>query len=96
VIRPIPPAIPALLVVPPGVRGEEHAIGLERSVQFAQHPWQLLAWHVEQRGVGEDAVEAAGGKPQGEEILLPDFAAAVLACHGGERRRAFEADRLVA
>src|SRR5688572_10985149 len=96
VIRPVPPAIPALLVFPPGVRGEEHAVGLERSAQFTQHTRELLAWHMEQRGVGEDAVKVVSGEFQREKILLPDRAAAVLACHCGERRRALEADRLVA
>jgi hypothetical protein len=51
---------------------------------------------MEERGVGEDAVEAAGGELQREEILLPDLAATVLACHGSERRGALEADGLVA
>ena len=32
-VRAVPPAIPALLVIPPGVRGKEHAIGLERRAQ---------------------------------------------------------------
>src|SRR5204863_1789832 len=51
---------------------------------------------MEQRRIGEDTVEVGRGKLQREKILLPDFAAAVLARHGGERRRTLEADRLVA
>ena len=51
---------------------------------------------MEQGGVSEDAVEVSGGKLQCEEILLPDFAVAMLAGHGGKLRGALEADRLVA
>lgn len=64
-------------------------------MQLAQHAWKLLAWHMEERGIGENAVEVASGKLQREEILFPYFAAAVLACHGDERRGAVETNRLV-
>src|SRR5438874_10482743 len=50
---------------------------------------------MEERCIGEDPVEAAGGKPQRQKVLLPHFATAVLARHCGERWRSLEAHRLV-
>ena len=50
---------------------------------------------MEQRGVGENAVETARGKIEMQEVLLPDFATAVLACHGGETWRTLEPDRVM-
>ena len=96
VIRPVATAIPAFLVLPAGIGAEQHAARLERRVQFAEHARQFLGRHVEQRGVGEHAVEAARGQLEAQKILLPDLAAAIGAGHRGEARRAFEADRDVA
>src|SRR6516162_7704167 len=45
---------------------------------------------MKQRGVGEYAIEIVIGKIELEEILLPYFAAAISACHGGELRGAFQ------
>jgi hypothetical protein len=50
---------------------------------------------MEQRGVSENAVEAAGGKLKREKILLPDLAAAVLSRHGGEWSGTLKAYRLM-
>src|SRR5690606_1238482 len=86
-------AAPAFLVVAAGIRGEQHAAGLERRVQLPEDPRQLRARDMEERCVGEDAVEAPGRQLEPQEILLEDFAAAVLARHPGEARRAVEADR---
>src|SRR6516162_5054468 len=46
---------------------------------------------MKQRGVSEYAIEIVLGKIELEEILLPYFAAAISACHGGELRGAFQA-----
>jgi hypothetical protein len=96
VVRPVPAAIPALLVVASRVRAEEHAFGPQRRAQFPEDARQLPARDVEEGGVGEDAVESFRGELQGEEILLPHLALAVRARHVGEPRRALEAGRLVA
>ena len=52
---------------------------------------QLLTGDMKQRGVGEYAIEIILGKIELKEILLPYFAAAISACHGGELRGAFQA-----
>jgi hypothetical protein len=48
---------------------------------------------MKKRRVGEYAVETALRQIELEEILLPDFAAAVCARHGGQARGAFQAYR---
>src|ERR1041384_663337 len=50
-------APPAFFVVAARVRAEQHAARFESRPQLAEHARQLGARHVEQRGVGEDAVE---------------------------------------
>ena len=64
------------------------AARFEGRVQFAQHPRQFPGGNVEQRSVGEHAVETRGRQVQLQEILLPDLAAAVCARHGGVVGRA--------
>src|SRR5579862_7373447 len=51
---------------------------------------------MEQRSVGEYAVESLRRQVELQEILLQDLAAAVCARHGGKARRALDADRDVA
>jgi hypothetical protein len=51
---------------------------------------------MEQHGVGKHAVEMRGRQVEREQVLLPDFAAAVAARHGRELRCALQADRAVA
>ena len=65
-------------------------------MQLAQHPRELLAGHMEQDGIGEDAVETLLRQVEREQVLLPDFAAAICARHRGQVRRAFHAHRDVA
>ena len=62
-------ALPAFLAVAAGIRAEEHAARLQRAVQLPQHTRQFLARHVEQRRVGEHAVEVAAR--QGPDDRLP-------------------------
>ena len=50
-------AAPALTVVSPGIRGEQHATRAQRLAQLAEDPREFLARYVEELGVGEDAVE---------------------------------------
>jgi len=50
---------------------------------------------MEQRRVGEYAVEGCVGQIECEEILLPDFAAGIRPRHFSEARGAIEADRNV-
>src|SRR5258706_14236664 len=64
-------------------------------MQLPQDTRQLVPRYVEQGSVREDAVEAAGRKLQREKVLLPHFAAAVLACQCSKLWRALETDRLV-
>src|SRR5215831_5474019 len=47
---------------------------------------------MEQRGVGEDAVEVAVGQVELQKILLPHVTTGRLASHCHERRRAFQSD----
>src|SRR5258705_4715446 len=81
VIRAVTPAVPALLVVAVRVRAEQNAARLERRAQLAEDARQLLARHVEQHRIGEDAVEARIREFHSEQILPPHLAAAVLARH---------------
>src|SRR5215510_4630049 len=78
------------------VRTEQHAAPLQRSAQFEQHTWQFLAGHMEQRGVGEYAVEVILRQIEFEKILLPHFAAAIGARHLDEAHGAFQAHRYMA
>src|ERR1700674_5497620 len=54
---------------------------------------QLLAGHMKQRRVGEHAIETVMRQIKLQEILLPNFAAAVGARHRGEVRGTLQADR---
>src|SRR5262249_8498410 len=78
------------------VRREEDAARPERRVELAKDARQLLRGNVEERGVGEDPVEARGRQVERQEVRVPDVAPGGGACHGDEARRAVEADRLVA
>ena len=62
-------------------------------MQFREHARKLLARNVEQRCVGEHAVEAIGRQFETQKILLPYFAPAVRARHRNKFRRSFDADR---
>src|SRR3954466_15435025 len=75
---------------------EQHTTRLERGVQLQQHAGQLVAGNMKERRVGEYAVETALGQLELQEILLPDFGAALGARHCGQARGAFEAYRDVA
>ncbi|MNE75387.1 hypothetical protein D3C80_1715420 [compost metagenome] len=50
---------------------------------------------MEQRGIGEDAVEIPLGQLQFEEVLLPNFAADIGAGHGDEACAAIQSDRFM-
>ena len=82
--------MPALVVAAPWVGAEQHAPGLQGGVQRRQHLGQCLARHMKQGGVGKHPVKMIAGKIQGEKILLPYLAAAVLARHLGKTRRPFQ------
>src|SRR5690606_37179361 len=70
-------ATPALLVIAARIGAEEHATGLQCGPELGQHTRQLLAGHMEQHGIGEDAVESLRRELQLVEILVPDLAAAL-------------------
>src|SRR5476649_2749596 len=55
-------AVPAFAIVAARVGAEQHAAVFQRRVQGQQHGRQRHARHVEQRGVGVDAVEVCAGK----------------------------------
>ena len=93
VICPVTLAIPAFLIVSPGVGTQQYATWFQGGVQFAQHLFQLLRRYVEQRGVGEDAVEVFCRQFKLEKVLMPYFTATVLAGHLGEAFSAVEPDR---
>src|SRR4029077_17847048 len=85
----------AFLVASSGVRGEQDAPGLEAPGKLDKHPGKFLAWDVEQRGVGEDAIETICRQLQGEEILVQNFAARIGPCHGHEFLRSVQTDDIV-
>src|SRR3989440_3632421 len=90
------PVVPAFLVMTAWVGAEQHAAWLQTRVQFQQHARQLLAGYMKKRSVGEYAIEMVLRQIELEEILLPYFAAAMRAGHGGEARGAFQTYRDVA
>jgi len=65
-------------------------------MQLAKHTRQFRRRHMEQRGIGEYAVEQGRGQVQFKEVLMPDFAAGVGARHLYKTRRAVEADGAMA
>src|ERR687895_400642 len=75
------------------VRGEQHAARLQGGAQLQQHARQRLAGDMKERRIGEYAVETALRQIELEEILLPYFAAAVGARHGGQARGTFQTYR---
>src|SRR6185503_6295083 len=87
---PVAPVMPAFLIVAVRVRAEENAARFQGRVQFQEHARQLLAGDMKERGVGKDAVEAAGREFEREKVLLPHFAT-LSARHCGETRGAFQA-----
>lgn len=64
-------------------------------MQLPEYARQFLARYVKERGVGEYAIEESARQVQREKILVQDFAAAVLARHGGEARGAVKPDHAV-
>jgi len=92
VIDAVTAMVPAFLIRSARVRAEENAARLERRPQFGEHARQCAAWHVKQRGVGENAVEAIVRKIEREEILFPHLPT-VFARHRGKSRAAFQTDR---
>src|SRR5690606_9733712 len=96
VVAAVARAVPAFLILTTRVGAEQHAAGLECRVQLAKHARQVLLRHVEQAGVGEDAIEMRGWQIQFEKALLPHLAAAVGLRHGDELGATVEADGLMA
>jgi hypothetical protein len=92
----VTPLLPAFLIKAAWVRAEQHAIRFQSRAQFQQHAWQLLAWDVKQRGVGEYAIEAIFRQIELEKILLPHFTTAVDARHCRETRGAVQTHREMA
>src|SRR6516165_1681962 len=92
VVDAVAPAAPSFLVVAARVRSEQHAAGFQAGMQSEEDIGQRPARYVEQRRVGEHAVEAARRQIERKEILLPHLAPAVGARHRGELRRPFETD----
>ena len=64
-------------------------------MQLAQHTRQFLIRHMEQRGVGEHAVEVLGRQVECQEVLRQHLAAAVRARQRGQFGRAVQADGAV-
>ena len=83
-------AVPAFLAFAPGVGAEQDAARFQRGMQLPEDARQGQAGNVEQCGVGEHAVEARVGQVEFEKILLQHRAAAVVARHRRQPRRAFE------
>ena len=88
--------VEALLIRPARVRGEQDSAGPKTGAKLREHPLDLLPGHVEEGRVGEDPVEALLGQIEGEEVLNPDFAPALLTRRGHERLAAVEPDGRVA
>ena len=88
-------ADPAFLVLAARVRAEKHAAGLQRSREIGENAHDLAARHMEQRGVGEDSIEAGGWQVEVEEILMENLAVGLAAGDGDQPDRAVEACNLM-
>jgi hypothetical protein len=61
VVRAVAAAVPAFLVLAARIRREEYAAGPQRGVELTEYARHFAARHVEERRVGEDAVECGVG-----------------------------------
>ena len=84
--------LPAFLIVAVWVRAEQYAPRLESGVQLSQNARQFPGWYMKQRGVGEYSIKIPCREIELQEILLPDHAAAVGACHFDETRGTIQTD----
>ena len=84
--------IPALLIVAVWVRAEQDALRLEGGMQLSQNARQFPGWLMIQRGIGKYSTEICCREIELQEILLPDHAAAVGACHFDETRGTIQTD----
>src|SRR5262249_14851300 len=75
------------------IRAEENTTRFQTCFQFQQYARQHLAGYMKQRGVGEHTIEIVLRQIELEEILLPHFAAAVVARPYGQLLRAFQTNR---
>ena len=95
-VGPVPPPVPALVILSVGIRAEEDTARPERGAELPEDARQLLGRDVEQRGVGEDAVEVRHREIEREKVLVQHLAAGVLSRHGDEAGGTVEANGLVA
>ena len=95
-ITTVPFAAPAFLVFAARIGTKEDTVGLQHCPKLFQNSRQLLAWHMEQRCVGEDAIKKFRRQVELQKILAPNFAAAVSTRQFDEARRAVKTDRLMA
>jgi len=84
-------AVPALLVRAARVRAEQHAARLQGVSKLPEHPREVCARDVEERGVREHSVEPLRGQAHREEVLLKDLAARARSSHLRERFTPVEA-----
>lgn len=84
--------IPAFLIVAVWVRAEQHALRLEGGMQLSQNARQFPGWYMKQRGIGKYSIEIRHREIELQEILLPDHAAAVGACHFDETPGTIQTD----
>src|SRR5256714_808461 len=93
VIGSVAAAIPSFFVLAVRVRAEKDSARLERRAQLAQNARQFLRRDMKQGSVCEHAVEPACGQIQLEKVLLPHFAAGMIARHRREALDSIDADR---
>src|SRR5437868_10374994 len=96
VIGAVAAAIPSFFVLAVRVRAEKNSARLERRAQLAQNARQLLRRDMKQGSVCKHTVEPACGQIQLEKVLLPHFAAGIIARHRREALDSIDADRRMA
>src|SRR6266550_5932645 len=96
VVGAVAAAIPSFFVLAVRVRAKKDPARLERRAQLAQNARQLLRRDMKQSSVCKHAIEPACGQIQLEKVLLPHFAAGMIARHRREALDSINADRRMA
>jgi len=95
VVDTIPLPTPTFVIIPSRVRCEEHSSWTQTAPQFLEDASEFAARHVEQRRVGEYAIEICARKIQSQEILVEDLNLCLAARHLDEGERAIESHRMM-
>ena len=87
--------IPAFLIGSSRVGAEEDSAILQARIELLKNSRKVLAWDVEESGVGEDTVELLVCNLEFEKILMEDLTARVGSGHAAEVLAAIESCRMV-